>query len=824
MIKTDKKAFALMLALWLLVGFSVAAMSAINVVGRRLDQYVIQVNSLKAGYLAESAKNYFLEYVLSFDNDLNSIDNVNKTIKMGADTLEFAISYADQTARSANMTLNGKFLVNGSPLVMRSISFSINKDVNGIELEAEASYPIIPNLKKYNALIKDPDPIAVADVCISKVCDVYYNASDCNLCDTNCCATCYNSSTCPTCPNSACCATCYNDTTCPYCPNSTCCYTCYNESTCADGTLACCDTSYNESTCFNGTLACCDTSYNESTCFNGTLACCDTSYNESTCFNGTLACCDTSYNSSNCTLGSSTCCDTSYNNFNCPDMINPTSCPANNDTCCANSDCICLDGVYYPAYPCCGDTALICPGRIAGGPILNYCNTTYWQAICGGGAYYDAPNQGKFILAGGKFHLAWAPPSCNDWYWEYTGPINTVCEGGWSRRCFQYKCEKFNCQRFNCQTFNCNTFNCQKFNCQRFNCQTFKCQTFKCQTFRCKTYRCSDWNSSKFFATSYFDSSSVSIVSAPGPNRTLWGQSSEAKNLYVAGDLNLTNLENDTYGVYGNAYVGGVLTNYNPSAIHNSTADCTTNPEECTFSVSKPALITTYFDNLLSKATLVPAGNLTIGTSSPYRQLKGRNIFVNGNVTISTTNISPLEGPGNIIATGTITTSSNSYLGDKIGLISATQVNIGYASYVGGTKETGSDFIKGKGLLIFVNRNSGLSVNLDYYSKTKAVILVPAATAGINSVNVGYYYNIDDPTWNVYAQFQGLIYTQEIEELIGNVYGYIYADSLKNNQIKMLRLLEDTITYSDGAVSVESERPLKIRGLYTTGITNVVYR
>lgn len=149
----NEEGFALILTIWILLAFGVTATTAFYLISRRANIFANQINSLKAVYLAESAKNIFLESVPSFEDDLS--DNTNITKKLGGNNYSFTISYANKLQRSANMGFTGT-----APGVSRSITMSIAED--------EIKFPIISTFKKYNAVFLEPDPITIRHLCAAR--------------------------------------------------------------------------------------------------------------------------------------------------------------------------------------------------------------------------------------------------------------------------------------------------------------------------------------------------------------------------------------------------------------------------------------------------------------------------------------------------------------------------------------------------------------------------------------------------------------------------------------------------------------------------------
>ncbi len=818
--KGNKKSFALILALWILIGFSVTAMTAMYVVSRKLDEYINHMNSLKGQYLAESAKNYFLEYALAFDNDL--ADNTQITKTLGGANLEFSIAYDVPTARTASMTITGD-----SPGISRSINFDIFED-------EDQNSEIIKTLKKYNAFFKNDASITLEDVCTTRGCLEDHDAASCPTnvaCGVganrstpgDCCELCWNvNNTNPDC-NSARCATCYTSGTgcasdgCrPASPNF-CCEICFSESTCTDN----CNTT--------GTNYCCEGCYGKDA-GPGITVCTDDCPFPSVC-------CGECYSAATCT----DTCDTT--NYCCEGCYGPGGAPCDptDPNCCASYTIPCACYVAECYSDCCG-TETVCgvpdiPVQMCWANPVD-CGLGWTKSSCSREEEQCMSNEqdGGFMLATARFQLADIPCPlvCVQWNWVCSG-FDFWCEIDDPPVCNDYKCENYECSDYQCQDYQCEIYSCNR---------------FRCRTYGCKTEDCTSWRSPTFHATTYFDFTSPSthtlsvntnyagVVAYPSPftfispsaNNSLWGQSGDEKDVYVNTtnllDLDLINTTDfPDFGVWGNVYVPIGTTVNAPAGVIRGTEDCGSNPSECGFTVTKPPIDTTYYDRLLIKAQSMPAGDLPeITTASSYRQLRSRNLFVNGDVTISTSSASPLEGPGIIIATGTITVSNNAHVEENISLISKTKVHIGQSARVGRAK-TGdtTGFIQGRGVLIYVARDSGaIAVDLDYSSRTKAYILVAPHTSGtiLNSVWVRDYHNDASPNDNLFAQFQGIVYTESLEDQTGEIYGHVYTDDLSNEHIEMFRLLEDEVS----GVSVESLRPVRIRGLYEVGKSDLIYR
>lgn len=94
-----------------------------------------------------------------------------------------------------------------------------------------------------------------------------------------------------------------------------------------------------------------------------------------------------------------------------------------------------------------------------------------------------------------------------------------------------------------------------------------------------------------------------------------------------------------------------------------------------------PTFDTTYYDNLITSAYGVPAGNQTY--SNTTLNLNGSTIYVNGNVTISGN--TTINGPGQIVATGRINQSGNTYSSSSPMFISQGSLYVAGNAYTTGT-------------------------------------------------------------------------------------------------------------------------------------------
>jgi hypothetical protein len=315
--------------------------------------------------------------------------------------------------------------------------------------------------------------------------------------------------------------------------------------------------------------------------------------------------------------------------------------------------------------------------------------------------------------------------------------------------------------------------------------------------------------SCQFFGNTYAQSA-LALASAGQGYQVVWGSSSAPKNLYTQDSLNLTGIyDSDLYGVFGNAYSGGSITD--PAlAVYGTKypgCTCSSNPTECCWPTKAPT-DTSYYNKIITKST-GGISTLTINTTNaadPYRNgLNYRNIYVVGNVTITSSSSYPLNGPGNIIAGGTITINSGSYIRDRIGLISNQVMTVNGTCYIGGVLS--GSYISGQGVNIYSNND----VSITGTSRLKAFILAPSGGAIDNQVTL--FQNSGTPS--SYAQLQGLIYTESLSSVNGYIYGNVYTDNIETNTISMIHVFDNI----PGVGSTESFRPIQIRGLYNPGMS-----
>jgi hypothetical protein len=231
-----------------------------------------------------------------------------------------------------------------------------------------------------------------------------------------------------------------------------------------------------------------------------------------------------------------------------------------------------------------------------------------------------------------------------------------------------------------------------------------------------------------------------------------------------------------------------------------------------------PQINTTYYSKLLTKAQNSTTTSLTISTTinPTLLNLAGRNIYVNGPVTITSTSAQPLTGPGNIIANGNITVSANAHIRDTVGLITAGSIAINSDSVVGGVLDA-NNFVVGKGVLLYAAAPDTAAFAVNFYprSRSKVFALVPYGETFIGKSTSSPYD---------YATVQGLIYTNYFGSgYVGRVYAIIYSQIFRvSSGYTYLRpeRLYDVVNFTSGAVSTASELPLRVKNLYDLKITN----
>jgi hypothetical protein len=398
------------------------------------------------------------------------------------------------------------------------------------------------------------------------------------------------------------------------------------------------------------------------------------------------------------------------------------------------------------------------------------------------------------------------------------------------------------------------------------NCNSGTCSSSQGQNFFANTY----FNQNLFVMGEYYvncctrkynydDPSNVNNYNLSTRSRTVWGSSTAPRSVYVNGILDLTYIYkqgaspyNTTYGVWNTAYYrtwGGVplaAFHANPPSVN-----CVTNPtnSECqNWPTTAPTINRAYYDALITRAASSAIGNTLIDTVSPYRQLNNRNIFFHGNVTISTTDALPLQGPGNIIATGNITISNNAFIRERVGLIAAGNITIGTNTRIGGAGagaagyDTTNQLIIGAGVLMY--SSSGL-IDFAQDSRVKAFCITPQASFYFYRAT-GCCSTVPPATCTppyLYSKLQGLVYTQTIPTTrsptykparLGVIYGNALIETIPSNAGQTCSYpscncwqpdgigasdIYDTFPTASGRGATISELPLRIRGLYNLLVT-----
>lgn len=136
-----------------------------------------------------------------------------------------------------------------------------------------------------------------------------------------------------------------------------------------------------------------------------------------------------------------------------------------------------------------------------------------------------------------------------------------------------------------------------------------------------------------------------------------------------------------------------------------------------------PTFDPSYYDNLITAAHSVPAGNQTYSNTTV--NLGGSTIYVNGDILISSN--TTFNGPGTIVATGKISQSGNTYSSSSIKFISYGKVNV-----------TGNTYTSGA----------------TYYSATEI------SASGNTRVNVGSFLTKGLVSLSGNLDFSGLIYAK----------------------------------------------------------------
>jgi len=106
-----------------------------------------------------------------------------------------------------------------------------------------------------------------------------------------------------------------------------------------------------------------------------------------------------------------------------------------------------------------------------------------------------------------------------------------------------------------------------------------------------------------------------------------------------------------------------------------------------------PTFDSSYYDNLITSAYGVPAGNQTYNNTT--LNLAGSTIYVNGNVTISGN--TTINGPGAIVATGVINQSGNTYSSSAPKFISGGNLYVAGNAYTTGSTYYSATHITAEG-------------------------------------------------------------------------------------------------------------------------------
>ena len=146
-------------------------------------------------------------------------------------------------------------------------------------------------------------------------------------------------------------------------------------------------------------------------------------------------------------------------------------------------------------------------------------------------------------------------------------------------------------------------------------------------------------------------------------------------NVIVHGDVYMNG--NTSFGANASFTDGYV---YHPTGTSLSGSGTWTDGGAKTPEPGFPAFDTSYYDNLITAAYGVPAGNQTY--SDTTLNLAGSTIYVNGNVTISGN--TTINGPGAIVATGAINQSGNTYTSSAPKFISNGNLYIAGNAYTTG--------------------------------------------------------------------------------------------------------------------------------------------
>ena len=111
----------------MLLAFSMLGLFVLNLLGIGTQSYIQDLQSLQAFYLAEGARNYYLEYYLPWENDYSQIGNINKNLGVGKGGGTFSIAHSPASERSATVTFTGSA---GS--ISRKISIDFSDDNTSI--------------------------------------------------------------------------------------------------------------------------------------------------------------------------------------------------------------------------------------------------------------------------------------------------------------------------------------------------------------------------------------------------------------------------------------------------------------------------------------------------------------------------------------------------------------------------------------------------------------------------------------------------------------------------------------------------------------------
>ncbi|MFH1201491.1 MAG: hypothetical protein V1674_01210 [Candidatus Omnitrophota bacterium] len=118
------KGFALMLAIFMILAFAVLGMASLSLMAARLDIATRNLNSVQAYYIAEGARQYFLEYVVNWDTNFSNNTNPQFTKTLGSGN--FVVSYVSAGERAATVRFRATI---ASP--QGDISRSLRQDFDG---------------------------------------------------------------------------------------------------------------------------------------------------------------------------------------------------------------------------------------------------------------------------------------------------------------------------------------------------------------------------------------------------------------------------------------------------------------------------------------------------------------------------------------------------------------------------------------------------------------------------------------------------------------------------------------------------------------------